>query len=128
MKKSITKIIIPLILITFFCLPAMTLATEFDPYGEIENVDLGKPDKDEIPNIAVNLINLILGFLALIAMVIIIYSGFTYMFSSGDVEKVKKSKGILIGAVIGLAIILASWGITIYVIQVMNVATAVPVP
>jgi hypothetical protein len=65
------------------------------------------------------ILSIILGILALVAVALIIYAGFSWMFSGGNEEKVTQAKGILRSAIIGLLIILAAWGITIYVIDII---------
>lgn len=62
------------------------------------------------------LINAVLGVLAVIAMVLIVYAGFSWMTSGGNEEKVKKARGTLLHAFIGLTIIMAAWGITKWMI------------
>ena len=110
-------------LLGILMLPIMSLAVEFDPYGAIGNVSLGQPEEDAVSTITVNILNIILGFLALAAVVVIIIAGFKYMFSGGDTETMKKAKNILLGAVIGLAVVLAAWAITTYVISELNQIT-----
>ena len=56
-------------------------------------------------------------FLGAIFIVLIIYSGFLWMFSSGNQERITKAKDIARNSIIGLAIILASYGITYFVFQ-----------
>ncbi len=74
-------------------------------------------------DIAAFILNLVLGILAIIAMIIVLYGGFTWMFSGGNEEKVKKAKGILLNGAIGLLIIMAAWGITLFWIEVIEAAT-----
>ncbi|MBI4407225.1 MAG: Ig-like domain-containing protein [Candidatus Kerfeldbacteria bacterium] len=68
-------------------------------------------------DIIIAIINWTLGILALIAVVIILYGGFVWMTAQGDEEKLTKAKAILRNALIGLVIILASWGIARYIIN-----------
>lgn len=67
-----------------------------------------KPKKG-VGQIASDLINVVLGLVGVVAVVVIIYGGFTFMTSSGDTAKVAQGKRILIYGVIGLVVsILAS--------------------
>jgi len=63
-----------------------------------------------------NLINFGMGFLGLVAVVIILWSGFEWMTSAGDEKKVDTAKKRMISGVIGLAIILAAWSVAYYVV------------
>ncbi len=85
----------------------------FDPNSNAErNTGLGNASP---PDIAGGIISWVLGLLALIAVILVIYGGFIWMLSRGNEEEVKKAKDILSGALFGLIIILASYGITNYV-------------
>ncbi len=65
--------------------------------------------------IVVRIINIALSLLGIIAVSLIIYGGFLWMTSEGNEERISKAKGILKGAVIGLIIILAAWGIVAFI-------------
>lgn len=82
--------------------------------SQVQNI-LGLGDQDIRITIA-KVIRVILGFLGIIAVVLIIYAGFVWMLSGGNEEKVSKAKTILKNAVIGLIIILASFGIVSFII------------
>lgn len=63
------------------------------------------------------IIQVILGFLGVLAVVIIMYAGFLWTTSAGDEEKISRAKSILRNGLIGLAIILSSWGIATFIIS-----------
>lgn len=71
-------------------------------------------------NVIVNVVQVFLGFLGLIAVIIILIGGFTWMTAGGNEEKVKTGQKWIINGVIGLVIILASYGITSWVITTLN--------
>ncbi len=71
------------------------------------------------------IIRAILGFLGVLALIIILYGGFVYMTSGGNEEKIAKAKKILVNAVIGLLIILASFGLTQFIIGRIMAATGI---
>jgi len=56
-------------------------------------------------------INSILGVVGSLALLMFVYGGLTWMTSSGNSEKVKKGRDILIWSAIGLVIIFASYGL-----------------
>ncbi len=62
-----------------------------------------------------DIINAIAGYALLIvtplSVVVILYAAALFMFSAGDVEKVKKAKRALLWAVVGLAIVLTGKGL-----------------
>ncbi len=83
-------------------------------YGE--NIGLSQQD----PRIVIaNIIRIFLGFLGIIAVLLIIYSGWLLMTASGESDKIIRAKKIILGAVIGLIICLSSFAIASFVISQM---------
>jgi len=83
---------------------------------EIVNNDIILKAKDP-RTIVTRIINVSLGLLAVIAVGIVIFAGFKWMTSNGEEEKVNEAKKMLKNGVIGLAIILASWGIVTFIFR-----------
>ena len=71
-----------------------------------------------------NLIRVFLGFLGIIAVVMVLLGGFKWMTASGNEDKVSEAKRLLIAGVIGLAIILSAFAITSFVIDSVITASA----
>jgi hypothetical protein len=67
--------------------------------------------------IAVRLINVALQFLAIIVLVMVVWSGFMFLFSGGKAENMARAGAVMRNAIIGLIIILCSWAIVKYVIS-----------
>jgi cytochrome bd-type quinol oxidase subunit 2 len=92
-------------------LPTMTSAqVTFESIGE--TLGLGNADLKET---VINILQLVLGLLALIAVIMVIIGGFTWLTAGGNEEKVDKAKKIISAAVIGLIIVLLAWAIVIFV-------------
>ena len=90
--KKIIKKIIPLLLIGAFLLVfKLALAQDFgtDVVSEGLGGALGEADSDP-RSLASRIINIAMGFLGVIAVSIVLYSGFLWMTSSGEEEKVEK--------------------------------------
>jgi len=85
-----------------------------------QNIGLASTD---IRIIIARIIRAVLGLLGVIAVVIMIYAGYTIMTAGGDEEKVVYGKKIMINGVIGLAIILSSLAIVQYVLNALGQAT-----
>ncbi len=73
--------------------------------------------------VVANVIRIILGFLGVIAIGLIIYAGAIWMLSGGNEKNIDKAKKILVSSVIGLIIILASFGITTFLLNSILNAT-----
>ncbi|MCF7820036.1 MAG: hypothetical protein K9M44_01000 [Candidatus Pacebacteria bacterium] len=122
MRKKLFIFIISLVFLglAFFILPNPTLAVDVGLNQLNDNLELGNND----PRVVVaRIIQIALGLLGLIAVVIILYAGFLWMTSGGSEEKVSKAKKTLTNGVIGLLIILASFGITTFILNSLLDAT-----
>ncbi len=67
--------------------------------------------------IAANIIQTVLGLIGTIFFGLTIYAGFLWMTAGGEDEKVTKAKALLMQAVIGLAVILSAYAITIFAVK-----------
>lgn len=85
------------------------------------SISLGSGD---VRQTAAKIINVALGFLGIIAVVIVLLGGFKYMVSGGNEEKTTEAKNLIVSGIIGLAIILSAWAITSFVISRLINATA----
>lgn len=89
--------------------------------GAVESsIKLGSGDVRET---AARIINVALGFLGIIAVVIVLLGGFKYMISGGNTDKTEEAKKLIVSGIIGLAIILSAWAITSFVISRLVTAT-----
>lgn len=106
----------------FAALPAMAQVQPFGGYqGTVEsNLGLGNRDPREI---AASVINVLMGFLGIIAVIIILIGGFQWMTAAGNEDKVSGAKKMMTAGVIGLVIVLAAWGITVFVLNALLNAT-----
>jgi hypothetical protein len=73
--------------------------------------------------VAARAIQIILGFLGVIVVGLITYAGFLWMTSGGEEHKIERAKQIILNATIGLVIILASFGITTFILMKILEAT-----
>lgn len=87
------------------------------------SIKLGSGD---IRQTAARIINVALGFLGIIAVVIVLLGGFKYMIAGGNEEKTSEAKKLIVSGIIGLAIILSAWAITSFVISRLVTATQEP--
>ncbi len=88
-------------------------------------VKLGSGD---VRSTAARIINVALGFLGIIAVVIVLIGGFQYMISGGNDTKTAEARQLIFAGIIGLAIILSAWAITSFVISRLVSATQDGVP
>ncbi len=81
----------------------------------------GEPQR--LPVLVGNIIKNFMGLLGIVAVVLILYAGFLWMTAAGNEQKVEKARSILTQAVIGLAIVLAAYAITSFVVTSLINAT-----
>ncbi|HNW55899.1 MAG TPA: hypothetical protein PKN62_02375 [bacterium] len=101
--------------------PAKAQVELWDSTSTTAFTDTGLSNKDPRVIIA-DLIKVVLGFLGTVAVILVIYSGFLWMTAGGKQDNIKKAKDIMSAAVVGLIIILISYGITLFVTSTLSSA------
>lgn len=123
-SKAAKVLLIVILFLAVFLVVLPVLAQPDVGFGVIEEeIELGTQD---IRVTIARIIRAFLGFLGIIAVVIIIYGGYLYMASAGNPEKVAKAKKVLINAVIGLVIILSAFAIASFILNYLIEATTGP--
>ena len=130
MMKKLKKYSVALAMTCFvfaavLAVPASVGAATVDPWGNLQGnisneIGLGNRDPRLI---AASIINVVLGFLGIIAVVIVLLGGFKWMTAGGNEDKTAEARSLIIAGVIGLVIILASWGLAKFIVQLLYDAT-----
>ncbi len=102
-----------------FLLPQLSLAQEDDSFGLAYAQNVGLSTED-LRTSAVRITRNILGVLGILALIILLYGGFVYMTSRGDMQKVELAKKILLNATIGLIIIMMAFAIVSWILGVLS--------
>jgi len=76
---------------------------------------------NEFAQVAVNVAKWILGIVGSLALLMFVYGGITLMISGGNSEKVTQGRQIIIGAVVGLAIVFASYMIITFALKALGI-------
>lgn len=104
-------------------LPAMVSADAPDPgdsdFGLSDTgfQQVGVRSDNDLKDTIAQIINIILGFLGIIAVIIILAGGFKWMTAGGNEDKVAESRKMIVQGVIGLVVIFAAWAIASFVID-----------
>ncbi len=133
MKKLFFSLSFITLLLVGFPAQAGLLAPEFkqniDSNTSQFNSAAGYDEGTNLLGVAKTVITIILGLLATIFLFLLVYSGFKWMTAAGDADDIKKAKATIRMAIIGLIIILSSYGITYFVFNQLNFFSGVaPVP
>lgn len=75
---------------------------------------------DDIPTLVGNVINYVLGIMGVLALVMFIYGGMTWMTSEGVPDKIRKGKDTLVWSILGLALIFFSYALLDFVLQALQ--------
>lgn len=78
----------------------------------------------DLTNTIAQIIRIALGFLGVIAVVIILLGGFKWMTAGGEDTKVGEAKKLIFAGVIGLVIVIAAYAIASFVIESIITATS----
>lgn len=134
MKKILASLALALISLPTFGLQANAQASIEDLFGSsggtgasnmtaLKSGTLGGNKNPQ--EIAAGILNVVMGFLGLIAVVIILLGGFKWMTAAGAEDKIDEAKKLLSAGVIGLIIVLSSWAIATFVLNSVISVTAV---
>lgn len=125
-KLARNKMVVGIILSFVFgilLLPAVPVYSENDiQLGIIYSKDTGLGTQDVRSTVS-QIIKVALGLLGIVALVLILAAGFKWMTAGGNEEKVGEAKKLMMQAVIGLAIIFASYAIAQFVLTQLYKAT-----
>ena len=75
-----------------------------------------KDDSDGLMNTVMQIINVVISVLGIVAVLVIILGGVTYTTSQGDAAKVAKAKNTIIYGVVGLVVALLAFAIVNFVL------------
>lgn len=112
MNLKLQKIGVGLLTLAVLATPMMAGAVAGRNYGN--TFGLGTAD---LESTVIKIVQWVLAFLSLIAVIMILIGGFQWMTAGGNEEKVASAKKVISAAVIGLIIILLAWAIVIFVIS-----------
>jgi len=121
MKKFLTKKnILSLAGLALWVLPAVVSAQASLGIEYGTATGLGSRDLKET---ITSVLNVLLGFLGIIAVIVILLGGFKWMTAGGSEDKIGEAKKLIGAGIVGLVIILAAYAIATYVINTISEAT-----
>ena len=112
--KKVSVGLLTVMMLSIFALPVLVSAQELNLGLEnAAGIGLGQKDLKESFN---SIIQIILSFLGILAVIIILWGGFIWMTAAGDEGKVDKAKKLIISGIVGIVIILSAYIIANFVI------------
>lgn len=120
MKKFIFRIFGIILFLPHFVLAEEPKTGIQNAFNVVDSVASGSYSNRSIDWVLGDIILVILTLIGIIFVIFMIYAGYLWMTASGNEQKVDKSKEILKQSIIGLIIILGSYAISYYVIQIFS--------
>jgi cytochrome bd-type quinol oxidase subunit 2 len=114
--------------LTLLSVPALAMAANpslsFDPlwgaYGNLNDTGLGTTD----PVVVVaQIVNVFLRLLGLLSVLLMLYGGWIWIWARGNEEEITRAKDIIRGSIIGLIVILSSYGVMQWVFYYLTSIT-----
>lgn len=120
MRPLTLFIILTAIVTPLFFASAGVVTEDLGKTGGAAKFDVAHTDSFTISKIVGTIIRSLLGLLGTVFLVLLVYAGYTWMTAGGNEEEVSKAKKLIAQAIIGLAIVLAAYGITAFVIDALK--------
>lgn len=115
-----------------YCEGNTTICCTVDGYNQCIAAVSSEEQKTTLPNpigttdvkvLIARIISTVLGLVGAIALALFVYGGLVWMTAGGSPDKIKKGKDILVWAVLGLALIFASYIILNFIFGSLEIAT-----
>lgn len=121
-KKSLAKIIASFVIVLLFSV-AISLPVFAEDYGlgatagaaGLKNVTQG-----DLPTLIGTIVGTALSLVAVVFFGLMLFGGFSYMMARGKSEETTKAIDTMIGAAVGIIIVLSSYAITNFVLQAVK--------
>lgn len=121
MKKYLTrKNLISFALFVLLAIPLGLVRAASLGLEDVAGTGLGSRDLKET---IVAVLNVLLGFLGIIAVIVILLGGFKWMTAGGGDDKIAEAKKLISAGIVGLVVILAAYAIALYVVNTISTAT-----
>ena len=108
-KQAIVVFALMLGALTFLSALPVASAGLLNPTDNIQAVSEATGGESSFRGLVLRIINYALGFLGLLAVIMIIYGGVTYVTSAGNDDAIGNAKKIIMYALIGIIVILLSF-------------------
>jgi len=122
-SKGLTLIILILLVLPNLCLSQGEIQQGLKNVGEQSGLPGG--ESGAMYTIVGKVVGIVVGLLGLILAVFIVYGGAMWMTSGGNEEQIKKAKGMIVNAIIGLVIVLLAYAISSFIIDKLAGAVAI---
>jgi len=120
MKNKKTLIICLAFCFLFLLLPITTKATWPAEPLLPKCIETGDCTPNHVLQMFINLSKMILSILGVVALVLFVIGGIIYLTSAGSPQRVEQGTSILKGTIIGIIIVLCSWSVVYFILDVLG--------
>lgn len=105
------------LLVGFVFYPNLSQAIGIGDHSMFESIasQSGVASTGSVEDVTGSIIKAVLSIVGLIFLILLVYAGMLWMTARGDESKVEKSKDIIEAAIIGIAITVSAYAITVFV-------------
>ncbi|MBI2410528.1 MAG: hypothetical protein HYV32_01345 [Candidatus Kerfeldbacteria bacterium] len=105
----------------FFVAPAIASAQTNINGGYVpDNTAVDTPDDSGTGDLIITTVNLILSLIALISIICLMVGTFKLLTSSGNHPVADKARGLLMGAMFGIVLVMIAWAVTKSVVKYLG--------
>ena len=129
MKTTLKKLLASVMVVATMFVFALPLVAGAQTDPEVIDINTVQQNTDvwsgntSLSQIIGQILNIIFGFLGVIAVLIILWGGFVWMTAGGEQDKVDKAKKMIYAGIIGLVIIFAAYAIAMFVMSNLSSIT-----
>jgi len=131
-KKTFSGIILSMLfgcalfpLYTYAANPAMPgndfestkTGTEVNSFSQFDVGNVAADPREIVKRI----INVVMGFLGMLAVLIILWAGFRWMTAGGNKENMEKAQQLLVNGIIGLVIVFSAWTVAWFAVNTIKI-------
>lgn len=119
MSKKIIKTAFYGMVLSFLVLPLIVAAQPQVPTG-------GPTTVANVYDIFLTVMRWVFAFAMVLALIIVVWGGITYMTAGGDEEKVGAAKKRIIWGLVGIIIIIAAWALVTIIARFLGITVPIP--
>jgi cytochrome bd-type quinol oxidase subunit 2 len=118
LKQGLIMLGLTTVLLTIFSALGGVASAQLIQQGDVpSSIAQATGGEGSFRALILNIVNFFLLFLGLIAVIMIIYGGITYVTAAGNQEKIESAKKIILYAIVGIIIVLISFALVRTVIS-----------
>ena len=118
LKQGLIMLGLTTVLLTIFSALGGVASAQLIQQGDVpSSISQATGGEGSFRSLILNIVNFFLLFLGLIAVIMIIYGGITYVTAAGNQESIEKAKKIIMYAIVGIIIVLISFALVRTVIS-----------